>query len=67
MFEINETELTELRKHCKVRKHNPFGLSPKEYERGVFLVEGTIGYLNTILRCNRDHPIKIKVILEEKN
>jgi len=67
VFEVTETQLENLRKHCRVIKHNPFGLTIEEYEKGVFLVWGTVEQLNDVLQDNDQHPLKIKVILGEEN
>ncbi|GAH06845.1 unnamed protein product, partial [marine sediment metagenome] len=63
---VSSTELKSLRETCAVRKHNPFGLSIEEYERGVYLVIGAYKDLKKILEKCSTHPLKIKVILEEE-
>ncbi len=67
MYEITPVDLVFLRRSCKVRKHPGSGLSLEEYERGVYLVKGTVGSLMWLLKEHPEHTIKVKVILEEES
>jgi len=65
-IQVSKSELESLRETCHVLKHNPFGLSIEDYERGVYIVKGTYEALRKVLESCPAHPLKINVILGEE-
>ncbi|MBU0847586.1 hypothetical protein KKH23_10410 [Patescibacteria group bacterium] len=75
IIKVSKSDLESLRETCSVHKQdafiglsaNPFGLSTEEYERGVYVVNGTFENLRKILDYDPTFPLKIYVVLAEEN
>jgi len=73
VIKVSKSDLDSLRETCSVHKQdaftglnsNPFGLSTEEYEKGVYVVNGTFENLRKILDYEPNFPLKIYVVLSE--
>jgi len=75
IIKVSKSDLEYLRETCSVHKQdafiglssNPFGISTEEYERGVYVVNGTFENLRKILDYDPKFPLKIYVVIAEEN
>ena len=73
VIKVSKSELESLSETCSIREQgaytglsfNPFGLSSEEYERGVYLVNGTFENLRKILDYDPTVNLKIYVVIAE--